>query len=71
MPSVADSRMSTFKYALANSYALRQSVPEAFDTTDPCAPKLLTYSELSALSVNPKVAKIEVNGKITNLTIRQ
>lgn len=71
MPSVADSRMSTFKYALANSYAVRQSVPDAFDTTDPCAPKLLTYTELSALSANPKVTKTEVNGKITNLTIRQ
>lgn len=71
MPSVADSRMSTFKYALANSYALRQSVPEAFDATDLCAPKLLTYSELSALSANPKVIKTEVNGKITNLKIIQ
>ena len=71
MPSVADSRMSTFKYALANSYAVRQSVPEAFDATDSCSPKLLTYSELSALSGNIKVTKTEENGKITNLTIRQ
>ena len=70
MPSVADSRMSTFKYALANSYAVRQSVPEAFDTTDQCAPKLLTYSELSALSANPKVIKTEADGKITNIKIK-
>jgi len=27
MPSVADSRFTTFKYALANSYAVRQSMP--------------------------------------------
>lgn len=67
MPSVADSRMSTFKYALANSYAVRQSVPEAFDTTDPCAPKLLTYSELSELSNNDKVFITDSNGKITNI----
>lgn len=71
MPSVADSRLTTVKYSLANSNDLYKAVPEAFDATDPCAPKLLTYSELSALSANPKVIKTEVNGKITNLKIIQ
>lgn len=70
MPSIADSRFTTFKYALANSYAVRQSVPEAYDATDPCAPKLLTYAELSALSANPKVIKTEADGKITNIKIK-
>lgn len=55
MPSVADSRFSTFKHALVNSYEIRQSVPEAYNVDAQATPKLLTYSELSALSANPKV----------------
>lgn len=71
MPSDADSRFTTFKYALANSYAVRNSVPEAYNADEQATPKMLTYAELSALSSNIKVTKTEVNGKITNITIRQ
>lgn len=71
MPSVADSRLSTVKYSLANSNDLYKSVPEAFNTDATVTPKVLSYSELSALPNNIKVTKNEANGKITNLTIRQ
>jgi hypothetical protein len=71
MPSVADSRFTTFKYAFANSHEVRKLVPEAYNADATSSPKLLTYTELSALSANLKVEKTEVNGKITNLKIRQ
>ena len=71
MPSVADSRLSTVKYSLANSNDLYKSVPEAFNTDATVTPKVLSYNELSALTSNIKVTKTEANGKITNLTIRQ
>ena len=71
MPSVADSRFTTFKYALANSYTVRNSVPEAYNEDAQATPKLLTYAELRALTSNVKVTQTEVNGKITNITIRQ
>lgn len=71
MPSVADSRFTTFKYALANSCVLRNSVPEAYNSDAQATPKLLTYAELRALDDNVKVVQTEINGKITNMTIRQ
>lgn len=71
VPSVADSRLSTVKYSLANSNDLYKVVPEAFNTDATVTPKVLSYNELSALTSNIKVTKTEANGKITNLTIRQ
>lgn len=71
VPSVADSRFTTFRYTLANSCVLRNSVPEAYNADAQATPKMLTYAELSALTSNIKVTKTEVNGKITNITIRQ
>jgi len=69
MPSVADIRLSTVKYSLANSNDLYKAVPEAFNTDATVTPKVLSYSELSALTSNPNVSKSESNGKITNLKI--